>query len=69
MYMNIMDSEKVERLYNVKSVVAILGAPRVTVIRWIWEGKLRAFKLAGGRLWRVQESDLMAFIDSGRRGD
>ena len=58
-----------EKLYSVKEVIAILGVPRVTVIRWTRKKKLRAFKLAGGRLWRVQESDLMAFIDSGRRGD
>jgi excisionase family DNA binding protein len=61
-----MKTERVERLYNVKAVVDILGSPRVTVIRWIREGRLRAFKVPGGRLWRIKESDLAAFINSGK---
>jgi len=55
---------RVEKFYNVRAVCDLLGSPRVTVIRWIWEGKLRACKFPDGRLWRISESDLQAFIDS-----
>jgi len=57
------------KIYNVRTACALLGSPRVTVIRWIQEGKLRAFKFSDGRLWRIRESDLLAFIDSGEEGD
>jgi excisionase family DNA binding protein len=61
-----MDEPRLEKLYNIRAMRGILGAPRVTVIRWIREGRLRAFKLPGGRLWRVKESDLVKFIEGGK---
>jgi len=57
-----------ERLYNVRAACVILGSPRVTIIRWIQEGKLRAFKLPDSRQWRIRESDLLAFIGAGEMG-
>ena len=53
-----------EKIFDVRSVCELLGSPRGTVIRLIWEGKLRAHKFPGGRLWRIRESDLRAFLDS-----
>jgi len=59
-----MTKKKVEKIYNVKGVCALLSAPRVTVIRWINEGNLRAFKVRGGRLWRFRESEIQRFLDN-----
>jgi excisionase family DNA binding protein len=54
----------IEKIFDVRAVCELLGVPRGTVIRLIWEGKLRAHKFPEGRLWRIRESDLRAFIDS-----
>jgi excisionase family DNA binding protein len=62
--MNTMTKKKVEQIYNIKAVCALLMAPRVTVIRWISEGNLKAFKVRGGRLWRFRESDIQRFLDN-----
>ena len=43
-------------------VCETIGVSRRTVLRWIYEGKLRAIKLGGGRLWRVRENDLRRFL-------
>jgi len=61
-----MDIPRIEKLYNVKMLAPMLGAPRQTVVRWIREGRLRAFKIPGGRMWRVKESDLAKFIEGGK---
>ena len=63
-----MEATRIEKLYNIKAVCAALGSPRSTVIHWIREGRLTAFKLPGGRRWHITESDLVAFINSGKRG-
>ena len=36
---------------------------RITVARWLRTGKLKGVKV--GRLWRVRESDLQAFLKEG----
>lgn len=64
-----MKEQKVERLYNVRAVIGILGSPRATVIGRIREGRLRAFKLPGVRLWRIRESELARFINNGKGGN
>jgi len=66
--MNALDSQKIEKFHNIKAASALLGSSRITIIRWIREGKLRAFKFPDGRLWRIRESDLQAFIESGEEG-
>lgn len=63
--MNLTDMPKVEKLYNLRAAGEILGSPRVTIIRWIQEGKLMAFKLPDCRQWRIRESELLAFIGTG----
>jgi excisionase family DNA binding protein len=50
---------------KVSEVCEILGISRRTALRWIYEGKLKAVKLGGGRLWRIRESDLKRFIREG----
>lgn len=67
--MNIPDMPRVEKLYNLRAVSDILGSPRVTIIGWIQEGKLRAFKLPDCRQWRIRESDLLAFISAGEEDE
>lgn len=39
----------------------VLGVSRKTVREWLRRGKLRGVKV--GRLWRIRESDLEAFLD------
>jgi excisionase family DNA binding protein len=48
--------------YKLSEVCEILGTSRRTVLRWIYEGKLKAIKLGGGRVWRVRESELRRFM-------
>jgi excisionase family DNA binding protein len=57
--------ENVEKIYTVREICDLLGAPRGTVIGWIRKGSLLAFKLPEGRLWRISKSDLLAFIEAG----
>ena len=59
-------NENMETLYSVKEVCGILKVKRVLVSRLIHSGRLRAFKLGGGRLWRIRERDLKRFINDGR---
>ena len=66
--MTYLDMPRVEKLYNLRAAGDILGSPRVTIIRWIQEGNLRAFKLPDSRQWRIRESDLLAFIGAGELG-
>jgi len=51
-----------ENLYSIKEVCGILKVKRVLVSRLIHSGRLRAFKLGGGRLWRIRERDLKRFV-------
>jgi excisionase family DNA binding protein len=50
------------KLLTIKNICEIAGVTRGTVIAWIREGKLPAFKLGGGRLWRIRERDFQKFI-------
>jgi excisionase family DNA binding protein len=51
-------------LLKLRDVCKILGVSRRTALRWIYSGKLNAFKV-GGRLWRIRERDLVRFTKSG----
>jgi len=57
-----------ESFLTVKEICAILKVKRGTVIRWIRAGRLRAFKVGGGRLWRIRERDLREFVKGGPDG-
>ena len=54
-----------ESFLSVYEICEILKVKRGTVIRWIRAGRLRAFKLGGGRLWRIRERDLKGLIRGG----
>jgi excisionase family DNA binding protein len=59
-----MTKKKVEKIYNVRGACALLSCSRSAVILWIREGHLEAFKVAGGRRWRIRESAIAAFLDN-----
>jgi excisionase family DNA binding protein len=46
-----------------EQVAERLAVSRLTVIKWLREGKLRGHKL-GGKIWRVHPDDLQAFIEA-----
>jgi len=54
-----------QSIYTLKETCEILKVQRSQVLRWIYSGKLRAFKVGGGRLWRIRERDLLRFTKSG----
>jgi len=47
---------------TIREAADFLKVSRKTVLRWIENGRLKAFKLGGGRLWRIRERDLKRFI-------
>jgi excisionase family DNA binding protein len=49
-------------LMTIREATDFLKVSRGTTLHWIRTGRLRAFKLGGGRLWRIQERDLRRFI-------
>jgi len=52
------------KLFSIKEICDLCGVKRSTVLQWIDSDRLRAFKLGGGRLWRIREHDLRKFIDT-----
>ena len=63
-----MEASRMDRFLTVKEICGILRVKRGTAIRWIRAGKLRAFKVGGGRLWRIRERDLREFVKGGPDG-
>jgi excisionase family DNA binding protein len=57
-----------EKLYTVNEICEYLKIKRSITLRWIRAGRLRAFKLGGGRLWRIRERDLRDFTKGGPDG-
>ena len=51
---------------TIREVCGLLKVQRDTVFRWIRSGKLKAFKLGGGRFWRVARTDFQRFVKSGQ---
>ena len=49
-----------EKLLRPEEVAEVLQISRRTVVRWLKEGKLKGVRV--GRLWRVREKDLEAFL-------
>ena len=52
-----------ERYFSPDDVALKLNVKPLTVRRWLKSGKLKGLKV--GRLWRVRESDLKAFLKAG----
>ena len=51
---------KVEQLFTVEDAAKVLLVKPTTVREWLKAGKLKGMKM--GRLWRVRESELEAFL-------
>lgn len=48
------------KIYDVEDLVKLLGITRVSVQRYLREGKIRGIKI--GRSWQVTEGNLKAFL-------
>ncbi len=57
--------ESQERYLSPESIAERLSVKTATVTKWLREGKLKGVR--AGRLWRVKENDLQAFLE--REGD
>jgi excisionase family DNA binding protein len=55
--------ESQERLLSPNNVAERLNISPLTVRRWLKAGKMKGVRV--GRLWRVRESDLEAFLQKG----
>jgi len=53
------------RLYSLYEIQDILGVSYRSLLRYIDAGKLKAVKF--GRLWKVSETDLKAFMTKGTK--
>lgn len=54
-----------DTLYTTQEVAAQFKVPKVTVQKWIRDGKLAASLIGKG--YRIRESDLKAFEEAGRK--
>lgn len=52
-----------EDLLTVEQAAAKLQVTPRTIKNWIRTGRLKGYK-AGGRIWRLKESDLEAFLEA-----
>lgn len=53
-----------ERLLSVKEAAALLGCSEAAVRKWVYQRRLAAVKV--GRLTRLRQGDLEAFVQAGR---
>jgi excisionase family DNA binding protein len=53
-----------EKLYSPEEAAAYLNVHVQTVRGWIKSGRLRAFRLAGQRAFRITASDLLSLLES-----
>jgi len=53
--------EKTDNYYSVTDLIDILAVTRRTILKYIKQRKLRAFKL--GNQWRITEEELKKFIN------
>jgi excisionase family DNA binding protein len=54
----------VERLLSVKDAAALLGCSEAAIRKWLYQRRLRGVRV--GRLVRLREEDLAAFIQVSR---
>lgn len=50
-----------EEMFTLEEVAKRLKVSVKTIRRWLQEGRLTGFKM--GKLWRVKETELVAFIE------
>ena len=51
-----------DNILSVKDVATMLDVNEWAVRKYINEKKLKAYKLGGGSLWRIYESDVHEFV-------
>jgi len=56
-------NEPIDKLYTPEEAAEVLRVKTRTVMEWLRQSKLKGVKL--GKLWRIKESELKAFISSG----
>ena len=54
---------KVEQLFTVEDAAKVLLVKPTTIRTWLKASKLKGMKM--GRLWRVRENELEAFLSEG----
>ena len=59
------DNQPPERYLSAEQIAERLNVSAQSVRAWLRTGKLKGVR--AGRLWRVRESDLAAFLDQGER--
>ena len=59
-----MELANIGKLYNLADLEPVLGVSRRTLLSYISNGKLRAFKL--GQKWKVTESALAELLEQGK---
>ncbi|AFV10552.1 excisionase-like protein [Thermacetogenium phaeum DSM 12270] len=50
-----------KRLLTPEEAAELLAVSPKSVRKWLWQGKLKGVRV--GRLWRIRESDLEAFLE------
>lgn len=50
--------------YKPEDIAQMLDVKTEAVLRWVRSGKLRASRLAGNKIVRISEEDLMAFYEA-----
>ena len=56
-----------KKLYSPEEAAELLGINPNTIRAWLRDGRLKGVKL-GGRIWRISEESLAAFIGEEREG-
>ena len=64
-----MVGETLQELFSVQQATELLGVSESTVRRYIDDGRLPAYRLAGERLIRITRSDLEALLSPIRHDD
>ncbi len=52
-------------LYTSEEVAHILKVNKQVILRWLRDGKIQGYKM--GKLWRVEDADLEAFLEQARQ--
>jgi excisionase family DNA binding protein len=56
------DREESDRPLSPQQAAELLGVTDRTILRYIGDGHLRATRLPGGRLWRINRADVEALL-------
>jgi excisionase family DNA binding protein len=57
-----------EKLLTPEDVAERLSVSPKTILKWLRSGQLKGIKI-GGKLWRIREADLEAFLKEPKKPD